>query len=75
MSGPIIRTRWWDVVMLVAAVTLFALAWRNVRTFETRSPKCGGKDSEHCGCSAVSCQEPCVDCCPTVPCPVDGCTR
>jgi hypothetical protein len=33
---------------------------------------CPGPDGKHCGCEAVHCKIPCVDCCDTVPCPVDS---
>lgn len=34
---------------------------------------CGGIPGQHCGCAAEGCVEPCVSCCPTMPCPVEGC--
>lgn len=37
---------------------------------------CGGELGKPCGCmNDVVCVEPCIDCCETIPCPVEGCAK
>lgn len=43
---------------------------------EPQATTCGGESGKPCGCqNDVICREPCIDCCETVPCPVEGCAR
>lgn len=67
-------------VFAAVCVTLLVFALEMARLAPIQptraTPTCGGELGKPCGCAAESlCREPCIDCCETVPCPIEGCSK
>lgn len=66
------------LVLLGVLALVGLVAWANNRPLERPAGFCG-EGGAHCGCAAVAtaCNMPCQPggCCPTMPCPVDGCAE
>lgn len=62
------KVTWLDLIAAAAILVVMGLFF-----FVPNQKFCNEPDQQgHCSCSAEVCGMPCVDCCPEVPCPVEG---
>lgn len=69
-----------EVRALVLSVSIGALAGvvmhQAILAVDPKATSCGGEPGKPCGCqNDVLCREPCIDCCETIPCPIEGCAK